>query len=162
QANNLKPGPLPLQAWTKPRQPRRRWYSRCVAPVWQQLPRASQRWLGGVRAIPAPARADDANTPIRGYQLYFHGSHDRLWTRCFSRPPLAADCLAAFRALAADGPAGLIFHGAALHYSDAINDWLQAQSAFWLLLVPPRQPPRHALQQAHDTHTQSCLQREHP
>ena len=125
----LKTQPWPLEAWAGERSPRGRWFRQSVKPVWGRLPRATQRWQGGVRRVLHQQQAV--------YQLYFHGPRGRLWMRCFTRPPLADDYLAAFRALAGHAPAGLIFHGAAMAASPEIQAWLAGQHAFWLLPVPP-------------------------
>lgn len=129
QEQGLKKQPWPLEEWAEQRSPRGRWYRQSVQPVWQQLPRAKQRWQGGVRHVEHPQRAL--------YQLYFYGPRGRLWMRCFTHPPVADDYLAAFRALAMKAPSGLIFHGADMAASPEIQAWLTGQHAFWLLPVPP-------------------------
>lgn len=129
QEQGLKTQPWPLEAWAGERSLHGRWYRQVIQPVWRQLPRASQRWQGGVRCAYPAQRAV--------YQLYFHGPRGRLWMRCFTRPPRADDYLVAFQALAEKAPLGLVFHGAAMAASPEIQAWLARQPAFWLLSVPP-------------------------
>ncbi|WP_079551639.1 helix-turn-helix domain-containing protein [Vreelandella subglaciescola] len=129
QEQGLKTQPWPLEEWAGERSPRGRWYRQIIQPVWRRLPRASQRWQGGVRCVFSSQR--------KVYQLYFHGPRGRLWMRCFTRPPLASDYIAAFEALAGRAPAGFVFHGADMAASPEIQAWLARQPAFWLLSVPP-------------------------
>jgi hypothetical protein len=56
--------------------------------------------------------------------------------RCFRRPPVAEDYLTTLKALAANGPAALVFHGAALSAAPELTAWLAAQREFWLVPVP--------------------------
>ena len=124
---------LKIDAWalaplSKERSVRGRWYRRAVLPVLERAKRAANRWQGGVRHLPLPGGAV--------YQLYFHGPRGRLWMRCFSRPPVAQDYLTSLKALAANGPAALIFHGAVLSAAPELTAWLAAQRDFWLVPVP--------------------------
>ncbi|MEA2120415.1 hypothetical protein [Halovibrio sp. HP20-50] len=123
----LKHEPWPLSALAKQRSQRGRWYRQSVAPLFARL-EADQRWQGGVRRIAHP------DAPV--YQLYLHGPRGRLWMRCFKRPPVADDYLAAMRALSGKGPVALVFHGAWLSASSEISAWLAQQSMFWLVPVP--------------------------
>lgn len=127
QAQGLKTAPWPLSDWARERSSRGRWYRQTVAPVWRRLPRAGQRWQGGVRRVPHPQRVL--------YQLYFHGPRGRLWMRCFTCPPRAEDYLAVFRVLAGQAPAGLVFHGADLAASPEIQAWLAEQHEFYVLTL---------------------------
>ncbi|WP_311944946.1 helix-turn-helix domain-containing protein [Halomonas piscis] len=120
----LKISPWPLEQWGAERSSRGRWFRQTVAPVWQRLPRATQRWQGGARRVRHPQR------PV--YQLYFHGPRGRLWMRCLPHPPRADDYLLAFEALAQNGPAGLVFHGADLAASPEIQAWLAEQPEFYV------------------------------
>lgn len=124
----LKHEAWPLSSLSKERSTRGRWYRQAVAPVFKQLNSAAQRWQGGVRHLPHP----DGSL----YQIYLHGSRGRLWMRCFRRPPVAEDYLTTLKALAANGPAALVFHGAALSAAPELTAWLAAQRDFWLVPVP--------------------------
>lgn len=128
QEEHLKREPWPLASLSKERSARGRWYRQAVAPVFKQLNSAAQRWQGGVRHLPHP----DGSL----YQIYLHGSRGRLWMRGFQRPPVAEDYLTTLKALAANGPAALVFHGAALSAAPELNAWLAAQRDFWLVPVP--------------------------
>lgn len=128
QQSGLKIAPWLAAARERPRSPQGRWYHQAVKPIWDQLPQASQRWAGGARCI--------THNGSRTYQLYFHGARGRLWMRCFTRPPVANDYLAALQALAGNTSAGLVFHGAVLDASPAINNWLAGQQHFWLIPAP--------------------------
>lgn len=154
----LKHEPWPLSALAKQRSQRGRWYRQAVAPLFAELDEADQRWQGGVR------RLTHARMPI--YQLYLHGPRGRLWMRCFHRPPLADDYLAAMQALMHKGtvrkklewkgqvkkeqstkeqsmkaqsskrPVALVFHGAWFSSSPEITAWLAQHTMFWLVPVP--------------------------
>nr|WP_298057035.1 hypothetical protein [uncultured Halomonas sp.] len=148
ESQGLKHEPWPLSALAKQRSRQGRWYRHAVAPLFANLDDASQRWQGGVRKV--------AHLPRPVYQLYFHGSRGRLWMRCFKRPPLADDYLAAMQALISKHqesehqesknqesqyrkskkPVALVFHGAWLSASPPINDWLAQHTMFWLVPVP--------------------------
>jgi transposase len=128
ESEGLKHEPWPLSALAKQRSQRGRWYRQAVAPLFASLEEADQRWQGGVRRVVHPQR------PV--YQLYLHGPRGRLWMRCFKRPPLAEDYLAALQALSRKGPAALVFHGAWLSASPQVTDWLAQQTMFWVVPVP--------------------------
>jgi len=129
----LKHEPWPLSALTKQRSQRGRWYRQAVAPLFEKIEEANQRWQGGVRRVAHPQQ------PV--YQLYLHGPRGRLWMRCFKRPPLADDYLAAMQSLMCmgpvnKGPVALVFHGAWLSASPEITAWLAQHTMFWLVPVP--------------------------
>lgn len=124
----LKHEPWPLSTLAKQRSQRGRWYRQAVAPLFSQLELADQRWQGGVRRLARP------QCPI--YQLYLHGPRGRLWMRCFQRPPLAGDYLAAMQALIRNGPAALVFHGAWFSASPEVTTWLAQHTMFRLVSVP--------------------------
>jgi transposase len=128
QSQGLKHEPWPLTALAKRRSSQGRWYRHAVVPVLAYLPEAGQRWQGGVR------RVVSEHGPL--FQLYVHGLRGRLWMRCFVHPPQAQDYLCLFQALAGQGPASLVFHGALLVASPEISAWLSAQSQFWVVPVP--------------------------
>jgi len=128
ESEGLKHKPWALSALAKKRSQLGRWYRQAVAPLAFRSEDAGQFWQGGVRRV---ARLQ---TPV--YQLYLHGSRGRLWTRCFSHPPVAEDYLAAMRALGSKGPVALVFHGAWFLASPEITAWLAQQTMFWLVLVP--------------------------
>ncbi|MGS2744279.1 helix-turn-helix domain-containing protein [Halomonas sp. LS-001] len=124
---------LKLDAWalaplSKERSARGRWYRQAVMPAFKNVNAATHRWQGGVRHLPLPGGSV--------YQLYFHGPRGRLWMRCFRRPPVAQDYLTSLKALAANGPAALVFHGAVLSAAPELTAWLAAQRDFWLVQVP--------------------------
>lgn len=129
ESQGLNHEPWPLGALAKQRSQRGRWYRQAVAPRFENLAGANQRWQGGVRRVAHPQR------PV--YQLYLHGPRGRLWMRCFKRPPLADDYLAAMQALISkEGPVALVFHGAWLSASPEVTAWLAQQTMFWLVPVP--------------------------
>ncbi|NOG31644.1 helix-turn-helix domain-containing protein [Halomonas sp. TBZ9] len=128
EEEHLKREAWPLGSLSKERSMRGRWYRQAVAPVFKQLNSAAQRWQGGVRHLSHP----DGSL----YQIYLHGSRGRLWMRSFRRPPVAEDYLITLKALAANGPAALVFHGAALSAAPELTAWLAAQRDFWLVPVP--------------------------
>ncbi|MGY4878709.1 helix-turn-helix domain-containing protein [Vreelandella aquamarina] len=124
---------LKIDAWalaplSRERSERGRWYRQAVSPVLERVKLAADRWQGGVRRLALPYGSV--------YQLYFHGPRGRLWMRCFKRPPVAQDYLTSLKALAANGPAALIFHGAVLSAAPELTAWLVAQRDFWLVPVP--------------------------
>ena len=131
--HGLKHEPWPLSALAKQRSQRGRWYRQAVAPLFESLKDADQRWQGGVRRVAHPQR------PV--YQLYLHGPRGRLWMRCFDHPPLAGDYLATMQALIGKSnesktPVGLVFHGAWLSASPQVMAWLAQHTMFWLVPVP--------------------------
>ena len=128
ESEGLKHEVWPLPALAKQRSQLGRWYRQAVAPLLFRLGEAGQLWQGGVRRVAHPQRAV--------YQLYLHGSRGRLWTRCFKRPPLAEDYLAALQALGCKGPVALVFHGAWFSSSPDVTAWLAQQTMFWLVPVP--------------------------
>lgn len=124
---------LKIDAWaiaplSKERSVRGRWYRQSVLPTLEHVKMAANRWQGGIRHLPLPGGSV--------YQLYFHGPRGRLWMRCFKRPPVAQDYLTSLKALAANGPAALVFHGAVLSAAPELTAWLAAQRDFWLVSVP--------------------------
>ncbi|MBT2787326.1 MULTISPECIES: helix-turn-helix domain-containing protein [unclassified Halomonas] len=129
----LKHEPWPLSTLAKQRSQRGRWYRQAVAPQFDRLGGADQRWQGGVRRVAHPQGSV--------YQLYLHGLRGRLWMRCFKRPPLADDYLAVMQTLIGKseenkGPIALVFHGAWLSASPEVTAWLTQQTMFWLVPVP--------------------------
>lgn len=143
ESEGLKHEPWSLSALAKQRSQRGRWYRQAVAPLFAKLEEADQRWQGGVRRLAHP------HQPV--YQLYLHGPRGRLWMRCFNRPPLADDYLAAMQALISKTqafksenskrqnskrPVALIFHGAWLSASPEVMAWLAQHTMFWLVPVP--------------------------
>lgn len=128
ESEGLKHEPWRLGTLAKQRSQRGRWYRQSVAPLFAKLEEADQRWQGGVRRVAHPEK------PV--YQLYLHGPRGRLWMRCFKRPPLATNYLAAFQALSLKKPVALVFHGAWLSASPEVRVWLAQQTMFWLVPVP--------------------------
>ena len=124
----LKREPWPLSALARQRSQGGRWYRQTVAPLFAKLEQAELRWQGGVRRVAHPHR------PV--YQLYLHGPRGRLWMRCYKRPPLANDYLAAMQALSSKGPVALVFHGAWFSASPEVTAWLAQQTMFWLVQIP--------------------------
>ena len=128
ESEGLKHEAWPLSALAKRRSQLGRWYRQAVEPLSSGLAEAGQLWQGGVRRVAHPQRSV--------YQLYLHGSRGRLWTRCFKRPPLAEDYLAALQALGRKGPVALVFHGVWFSSSPDLTAWLAQQTMFWLVPVP--------------------------
>ena len=128
QDEQLKIDAWALASLSRERSVRGRWYRQAVLPALERVKLAAHRWQGGVRHLALPGGSV--------YQLYFHGPRGRLWMRCFKHPPIAQDYLTSLKALAANGPAVLIFHGAALSAAPELTAWLAAQGDFWLVPVP--------------------------
>ncbi|MGM0855841.1 MAG: hypothetical protein ACQEW0_02010 [Pseudomonadota bacterium] len=133
ESQGLKHEAWPLSALAKQRSQLGRWYRQAVAPLFARLEEADQRWQGGIRRVARPCQ------PV--YQLYLHGPRGRLWMRCFKRPPVADDYLAAMQALSrqkqeSKRPVALVFHGAWLSASPEVTAWLAQHTMFWLVPVP--------------------------
>ncbi|MBE0465008.1 MAG: helix-turn-helix domain-containing protein [Halomonadaceae bacterium] len=133
ERERLKHEPWSLNTWAKQRSQRGRWYRQSVVPILAKLGQAELRWQGGVRRV--------AHTHRPVYQIYLHGARGRLWMRCFNRPPVADDYLAAMQALISKSqenkkPVVLVFHGAWFSASPEVTAWLTQQTMFWLVQVP--------------------------
>lgn len=128
EAQGLKHEPWKLSALATQRSQQGRWFRTAVAPHFNKLKEADQRWQGGVRHIAHPTKSL--------FQIYLHGSRGRLLMRCFESPPDAQAYLSVFAALNAYGVKALVFHGALLTASPEITDWLAQQASFCLVPVP--------------------------
>ncbi|WP_193068754.1 MULTISPECIES: helix-turn-helix domain-containing protein [unclassified Halomonas] len=128
EAQGLKHEPWKLSALATQRSQQGRWFRTAVAPRFNKLKEADQRWQGGVRHVAHPTKSL--------FQIYLHGSRGRLLMRCFESPPDAQAYLSVFAALNANGVKVLVFQGALLTASPEITDWLAQQTPFCLVPVP--------------------------
>lgn len=128
EAEGLKHEPWKLSALATQRSQQGRWFRTAVAPHFNKLKEADQRWQGGVRHVAHPTKSL--------FQIYLHGPRGRLLMRCFESPPDAQAYLSVFNALSTYGLKVLVFHGALLSASPDITDWLAQQASFCLVPVP--------------------------